>query len=246
MRQRGVAQQVTQPGDADPPGAQVLVPVDARARLRLRVVEMEHDQPLEPDPRVELEQEGIDGGGVRDVDPGRPRVGRVEADAEPPSRDAARSRRVEDVGELRDVRPEGEPAAGRVLEDDHRGVGAVIDLGEGQRQAIGQTLRAGRDARRPDATRRARSRTGRGSRAPPAARSRAPPIDRPNRSSSGPARFTRYEAWIATGPMSSSARRVRNACLVRGRLGSAAPGGRIVAPDLEGAAPRSRTPGPRP
>ena len=37
------------------------------------------------------------------------------------------------------------------------------------------------------------------------------PTDRPKKCSSGPARLTRYEAWIAVGPMSSSIRRSRKA-----------------------------------
>ena len=45
----------------------------------------------------------------------------------------------------------------------------------------------------------------------------APPTERPKKSSSGPARLTRYEAWTATGRMSSSASRARKAgCSVGG------------------------------
>ena len=88
--QRRVAEQVGQPAGADPAGAEVLVAVQPRAELRPRVVEVDHDQPLEPDPGVERVEEGVDGGRVGEVDAGAPGVGGVEAEADPLGRDAAR------------------------------------------------------------------------------------------------------------------------------------------------------------
>ena len=184
--------------------------IEARPELGLRVVEVDHDQSLEPDALVEVGQEGVDRGGIRDVDAGRPGVRDVEAEAEPLGRDATRGRRLEDAGELRDVRPEREPAARRVLEDDTRGSWAVVDLTEDAREAVRQAFGPGRDAgsamrpdvdvdEPPEVSGRRRSSLARSC------------TDRASESSSSPARLTRYEAWMAIGPMSSSTSRARNA-----------------------------------
>ena len=110
--------------------------IEARAELRLRVVEVEHHQPLEPDPPVEVGQEGVDGGRLADVDPGGPGVGRVEAEPEPLGRrrpgPAAASRMP---ASSVDIGAQPEPAPRRVLEDDHRRVRTVVDLGERQARA---------------------------------------------------------------------------------------------------------------
>ena len=120
-----------QPGGADPAGAEVLVAVEARAALRLRVVEVEHHQPVEPDPLVEVGQERVDRGGLGRRRSRRPRRapcrGRTRAVRDG---DAASGGGLGDLGQLGDVRPEPEPAARRVLEDDHRRVRPVVDLGE--------------------------------------------------------------------------------------------------------------------
>ena len=101
-------------------------------------------------------EEAIDGGRIRHVDAGRPRVGRVQAETESPGRDAACHGRFEDIAELDHVRAQPEAAARRVLEDDPGGdlahVG-IVDLGKGQRQAFRQPARPSRDtgpAMRPD------------------------------------------------------------------------------------------------
>ena len=87
--------------------------------------------------------------GCGEVDPGGPRVGGVDAEPDPRRRHAPRRHGLGDVGQLGDVHPEPEPAARRVLEDDHGGVGPVVDLGEDERQAIGQPGRAGGDTGAP-------------------------------------------------------------------------------------------------
>ncbi len=140
-----MTEQVAQPGRADPPRTEMLVPIEVRPALRLRVVEVEHHQPVEPDPIVEIGEERIDRRGLRDVDPGGPRVRRVDAEPDPPRRQASSRGGLGDRRQLGDIDAQPEPAAGRVLEHDHRRVGPVIDLGQRERQAIGQAFRAGRD-----------------------------------------------------------------------------------------------------
>ena len=88
-----MAQQVRQPGRADPSRAEMLVSIETRAALRLRVVEVDHHQPVEPDPGVEIGQERIDRRGPAQVDPGRPGVRRVEAEPDPRRRRCRAPRR---------------------------------------------------------------------------------------------------------------------------------------------------------
>ena len=80
------------PDLADPPGADVLVAVHARAELGLRVVEVDHHQPLEPDPRVEVGEEGVGRRRVGEVDSRRPRRGRCRGRTRP-ARSGRRARR---------------------------------------------------------------------------------------------------------------------------------------------------------
>ena len=79
--------------------------------------------------------------------------------------------------------------------------GRVVDLGQGEREPVGQALRAGRDARapvRPDVdVDEPAPEPGRGPQVAGEDRT-----ERSKKSSSGPARLTRYEAWTATGAMS--------------------------------------------
>ena len=156
MGERRVPEEMAEPGHADPAGPEVLVPVEPRPALRLRVVEMEHDEAIEPDPGIEVGQEGVDGVGLREVDPGRPRVRGVEAEADPAGRQATSGGGLRDPRQLVDIHPEPEPAPRRVLEDDHRRVGAVVHLGQDEREAIGQARGAGRPRPTPDASRRGR------------------------------------------------------------------------------------------
>ena len=76
VRQRRMDEHVARPVDADLAGAEMLVAIDPRAELGLRVVEVDHDQPVEADPGVEVGQEGVDRRRVADIDPGRPGVRR--------------------------------------------------------------------------------------------------------------------------------------------------------------------------
>ena len=114
------------------PAPDVLVAVEPRAELGARVVEVDHDQPIEADPRVELGEEGVDGRRVADVDPGAPGVGGVEAEA-----DALLRRRREaaigrgDGGELaRRSCPGPNPPPGGVLEDESMAAGSALVVGE--------------------------------------------------------------------------------------------------------------------
>ena len=169
-------------------------------RSTLRVVEVDHDQAIEPDPRIEVGEEGVDRVRLRQVDAGGPRVRRVEAEPEAVAGDATSGGRLGDGGQLGDVGAESEAAPRRVLEHDRRSVEPAVDLGEHEGQPVRQALRpeldAGTAVRADVDVDEPRQR----SRAPPAGRRRGRPTDRPNESSSGPARLTRYEAWMAIGP----------------------------------------------
>ena len=149
--ERRVGEHVAEAGDADPAGTEVLVAIDPRAELGLRVVEVDHDQPVEPDPSVEVGQEGVHCRRIADIDPGRPRVRDVEAEADPVGGQVAPGRCLGDGGQLRHVHAEPEAAPGRVLEHDPGGgfaaVARAIDLGEDQRKAVGEPLDAGRRPR---------------------------------------------------------------------------------------------------
>ena len=112
-------------------------------------------------------------------------------------------------------------------------------LTAGRRRAPPQAPSA--KARRPASTpvaavraRRGRSGTGHPTPRRPAARGRAGRSSRSRSSPAGPARLTRYGAWITSGAMPWAASRSRNAGRSRGRLGPAAPRGRVVREHLEG------------
>ncbi len=62
--------------------ADVVVPVAVRAERRLRVVDVEGAQTVEPDPVVDLGEQAIECVRIGDVVSGRVQVARVEADAE--------------------------------------------------------------------------------------------------------------------------------------------------------------------
>jgi hypothetical protein len=127
-----MAKQVRQADRADPPGTDVLVSIVPGSQLRLGIVEVDHDQPIEPDPGVEVGQEGIAGVGVREVDPRSPGVRGIQAEAEPLVRDPLRGSRLGDVRQLVDIDAEAEPSAGRVLQHDHRAP-APSSIGQGSR-----------------------------------------------------------------------------------------------------------------
>ena len=108
----GCAEQVPEPDRPDPPGAEVLVAIQPRAPLGARVVEVDHDQAIEPDPRVEVVEEGIDDGRIAEVDAGTPGVGRVEAEPQSVPRRRRRVPRHRRWPPARHVRAEP-PAAAR-------------------------------------------------------------------------------------------------------------------------------------
>ena len=143
--------------------------------------------------------------GLGQVDPGAPRVRGVEAEADPSRRDAARGERLGDAGQLVDGRCRGRTR--RRPSSRARSIGpsaSAVDLGEDQREPVGQPLRCPprtpRPAMRPDVD----------VDEPAAEPGRRPQVagQDPDGAAEevllGPARLTRYEAWIATGAMSSS------------------------------------------
>ena len=202
MGQRRVADEVSQAARPDPPRPQMFMAIDLRAEFDARIVEVDHDQPVEPDPIIEIGEERIKRLWLADVDPRAPgmsgtRQNATRSGATPRTAMASTISR-----ELIEVRPDSEPAARRVFQHDHRRVGLEIDLGKGELDGVPHALDPGRDRRLPDATRCARSRTGRGTRAPSGAHCASISMERRKKTSSGPARLTRYDAWIATGAMS--------------------------------------------
>ena len=71
--QRRVADEVGEAARPDPPGPEVFVAIDSRAESDARIVEVDHDRAVEPDPVIELGQEGIERLWLADVDARRPR-----------------------------------------------------------------------------------------------------------------------------------------------------------------------------
>ena len=85
-----------EPDGPDRAGAEMLVAIEPRAELGLRIVEVDHRQAIEPDPLVEVGHEAIDAVGRVDRVAGAPQVGRVEAERDSSGGDARgrRSRRA--------------------------------------------------------------------------------------------------------------------------------------------------------
>ena len=160
---------------------------------------MEHDQPLEPDPLVEVVEEGVDGGRLADVDPGRPGVGRVEAEPEPLGGDAPGQRRhrgcpASSVTSVPSPNPlPGEFSRTTIAASGPSSTSASVSASPSARRRVPAATPAPRcdptwtltnRPRNPGAARRSLARTS---------------TERPKKSSSGPARLTRYEAWMAIG-----------------------------------------------
>ncbi len=78
-----------------------------------------------------------------------PGMGRVEAEADMRAPDAACRDRIGDVRQLLDRRAQPEPAPGRVLEHEHRGLGRAVDLLHDVGDAVGDAASAGGDATSP-------------------------------------------------------------------------------------------------
>ena len=186
-----MTEQVTETDRPDPTGAEVLVAVEMRAALRLRIVEVDHDQPVETDPVVEVRQEGIDGGRFGQVDPGRPGVGRVKTERHAVTGDAASGGGLGDVGQTGPRPSRDRSRSPGPLEDDRWCIGSAIDLGEPRARSLSASLfvPASTPAPRcePMWTLTYRRKTP-ARLADPAART---PTERPKKSSSGPARLTR-------------------------------------------------------
>jgi len=113
-----VGQEARQAGRAHRPRPEVLVAIEPGAAADLRIVEMDHGQPVEADPRRDLGDQGVDPFGRSDVVAGAPQVGRVEADSDPVGRHAAGRDGLEDPLQLVEGDPDAAATTGRVLEDE--------------------------------------------------------------------------------------------------------------------------------
>ena len=230
----GVAEHAGEARRPDPSRADVLVAVRPRAQLRARVVEVDHPQPPEAERRVEAPRR-------RRRRPRRCRS-RSRRPTGAPCRGSSRTARgrspaaatassIRASSSMRRAQPE--PAAGAVLQDE----GHVAPLVAGE-------LRG--PATRPSARRAMPASTPSPRCEPTWTLTYAAPYARATRSScartttdlsmrpgSGPARLTRYGAWIDSGATPCSARRSRKAGSSPGSVGTAAPGRRVVAEHLD-------------
>ncbi len=102
--------------------SEVLVPVRPGPEFRTRIVEVDEDEPVEADAVVEVGQERVRRTGRPKVDARAPCVRRVQAEPDATAGDADIAEGPGDRGELGDVGAEPEPAAGGVLEHEHRRV----------------------------------------------------------------------------------------------------------------------------
>jgi len=101
---------------------------------------VDHDEPPEPDQAVEALEEFIDGVGVVHPHARAPRVCGVEAEPESLRRNPARRGRVRDLGGLLERGAERPPAAGRVLEDEHRPFRRAVDRAKDLRDPVGDAI----------------------------------------------------------------------------------------------------------
>src|SRR5439155_5904840 len=107
-----------QRGHPDEPRAEVLMAVHPAAERRLRVVPVDHREPVPANPCLERRQEAVDGLRVADPDTSSPEMGDVEAEADPIGICAVCRDRLEDGLELVDRDADAATAARRVLEDE--------------------------------------------------------------------------------------------------------------------------------
>ena len=238
-RAPGWVSEPAEAGGADPPRADVLVAVGARAELRARVVEVDQPQPVEADPRRRTSSTTASTPAGRvDRVAGAPQVRGVEAEPEPARGRRPRRRSAASIArQLLDRRPEPGPDAGAVLEHDEDDV---------RRLAVAH--RRSRHAARAPSARRAIPASAPAPRCEPdvdvderrAPRRRDAQLVREDRrpiarGAPGPARarLTRYGAWTASGPMSRPARRSRKAGSSSGQRRPAAPRGRVVGEHLD-------------
>ena len=189
----------------------MLVSIDPRAELRLRIVEVDHDQPVEADAAIEVGQEPV--GRV----PGRTGRSRPPRHGRRRGRSRADPDRCRAPGRPRRCRPARRrscrdrsrcPRRSRARSSAHRASGRPRPCTSASPSAS-RAIPAGTPAPRCDPTWTLTNRAANQGAARSSLASR--PTDRPKKSSSGPARLTRYEAWMATGRMSSSIRRSRKA-----------------------------------
>ena len=136
-------EQMGHPDLADLAGTDVLVAIEMRTQLRLGVVEVKDPQAIEADSGVELGEEVVCHLRVGQSVAGAPGVSRVQAEADPPLRNATGGDRGGDPGELFDGDADPETAAGRVLEEKDGVVRLVLGCGEAPDDALGDTLRTG-------------------------------------------------------------------------------------------------------
>ena len=133
----------------DLPGADVLVPVRPRPQPGSAVVQVDHDEPLDPDECVEPIDESVDLVRLRDPVAGAPRVRGVDAEPDLRVGDAARGDDAGDVGQLLDRGSHRVAAAGGVLKDDHRRVGALVGRGQDAGEPVGDVRGPGHGSRAP-------------------------------------------------------------------------------------------------
>ena len=170
-----------------------------------------------PMSRSNSREERVDALGLGRFVAGTPGVGGVEAEAERRRGDPRVAAASAILASSSIVTPRCRAAAGRVLERTEPSSRPGRPLAsEGRDDAVGDALDAGRDGRvamrpgvdvhEPGAVAAGRGEVGGEDR------------DRAARNDGfGPARFTRYEAWTATGRMSSSSSRARNSGELLGR-----------------------------
>src|SRR5581483_8135061 len=117
-----VMQDAPEPLDADRAVADVLVAVPAGAQLHLRVVGVHRHQVLEPHFLLELRHRDLEALGGTQVVARGVRVLRVQADL-----DTVRAYFTDDPPQVREAGADGSSGAGRVLKNEQRVLGRVLD-----------------------------------------------------------------------------------------------------------------------
>ena len=211
-----MADQGAHPGDADAARPDVLVTVEVGAERGTRIVEVDHRQAGEPDPPIDLLDEPVDSLGIGDRIAGAPTGGRHRGRSrrDPRERRGRRSRRGSRPSPrssspaCRRTRPSSRapgsaPSSGPSAASKARAIPSASPAIPVSRSVprCEPTWTLTKRAPKSGATRSSLARTA---------------TDRSTSSGSAPARFTRYEAWIASGPIPSSSTRARNAGSSRG------------------------------
>ena len=142
-----MADEVAQAGRPDPPGAEVLVAVEARPaseRESLRWTRARRSRPIRASKSA---RKASMAAGEPTSMPGAPGVGGVQAEADPGARHAAGGRWRRRWRPARRCRAEPPAAAGRVLEDERAASRAGLDRLQRGGHAVGDPLDAFVDGR---------------------------------------------------------------------------------------------------